>query len=258
MKNILCFDASMACTLMINEAEDGNSIHFEITTDDNTNQTLEILVNGVTTSVPLASGTKNEYELGTEFWDFGDTTGIRLVNDEYESEYHFITFPEVINTDSTVFYVSPNHYTMKGSFDVEQAVGDLQEVTEEQQEEIESLNMRLLEYILPTNTDTSAISDGSSSTVMEFQFNVTQDGTQVSFASCLSFEVETTVDQATLTYGDCVLTVTLKIDGTTAASFDETYGDGDHVLTLSFFMQSVSAGNHAFTVALAPAGGTIS
>lgn len=258
MKNILYFNNTMECVLLVNEAEEGNTIWLEIETDASTNPTLEILIDETTTTVDLEASTNNEYQLTTEYWNYGGTTSFRLVNDDYTSDYIVLNFPEVINTDSSLYFTSAEHYSMQGSFNVQQAVEDLQETDADQQIQIDDISLKILEYILPTSTSTSAIADGSNSNVLTFEFNNTQSGAKTSFYSCLNFTVATTVDSSTDTYGDCTLTVTFKLDGTTIATLTETYGDGSKVLMLNYLLQNLNEGNHTFIVNFAVAGGSIS
>ena len=103
MKNILQFDENFDVVLLVNEAAEANSIWLEVRTNDSTNQELEVMIDGDTAVIALASETVNKVELTNSYWNFGGTTSVRLVNDDTESEYVVIVFPEIITTDSALF-----------------------------------------------------------------------------------------------------------------------------------------------------------
>ena len=259
MKNIICFNNQMEHYLVINEEQEGNSVWFEIDCDENTGQELQIMSGEITVTVSLTSGVKNTYQLITAYWNYGDVTQFRLVNDDFEGEWLTLRFPRIIDTDASVFWdAGDEEYKLQGAFNVLQSVEELQSENESQQALINDLQIRVLSYILPSSVSTSAIPDGSSSNVLIFKFNNTQDGANMTLGACLSFETETTVDSATETYGDCLLTINFVLDGNIVGMMQQSYGGGKQILTLNYLVQSLDAGDHTFIVNFATSGGSIS
>lgn len=101
-----------------------------------------------------------------------------------------------------------------------------------------------------------SIADGSSRVVLSFSFHVKNTSAIVALHTSINFEVETTVTSGV--YHDCELTVTIAVDGTTAETFEQTYGDGNQILTLIYKLaDGLTVGDHTLTVTLAPVGGSI-
>lgn len=257
MKNMLFFDNEFSAELLVNEAKEGNTIWITVDTDENLNQTLEILVGETTTSIDLLSNQPNEVELQYGLWALGATTQIRLTNDNYTSEYVVLTFPEIIDTDSSLYLTSQNHYSMKGSFNVEKEIENLQDTTEDQQVQIDDIEIKILEYILPASTNISPIADGDNSDVISFEFYAQDDGANISFYSCLNVSIETSVDDTTQTYEDCDIAITFLLDGVSIATMHESSGDCDKVLCLNYLRQNIPKGNHNFVINIAATGGSI-
>lgn len=257
MKNALYFDNLFECVLLVNEAREGNTIWLEVETDAHADQTLEILIGEELTTISLTSSTKNAVQLMPALWNLGGTTQVRLSNANYVSEYVVLKFPTVINTDSSLYYTSEGHYSMQGSFDVQQEIEDLHDTDQEQQIQLDDVTLKVLEFILPVRQRASGISDGSNSDVLEFELNTEISNAVAMFSSSLNFEVSTTYDSDTDTYHDCVVTVTFKLDGTTLGTMQETYGDGKKILTMNYSLPALGEGNHLFVVNLAPVGGSL-
>lgn len=258
MKNVLCFNHIFEYELLINEAREGNSIWVEVVTDEKADQELEIMVGEDLTTIPLASSQRNVVEVEAELWNLGGITRIRLSNASFVSQYADISFPEVINTDSAIYQNAAQSYVMQGSFDVKQAVEDLQDASAEQQAQIEDISLNLLAYVMPKQKSTNSIPDGSNNDVLRFEFTNSRNAAKVTFTSCLNFYVATTVDQVTEAFDDCTITVTYRLDGTDVATLTETAGDGNKILTLNYMIEDLATGNHVFVVNLAAAGGSIS
>ena len=197
-------------------------------------------------------------QVSTALWNYGGQIAIKLVNDDTESDEIIIEFPNIITTDASLFLSEYRTYTMQGAFDVVQEVESLKETNQSQQEEIQDIRVKMLEYITPSTQSTSQINDGSSNTILTFEFFCSVNETIISFNSCVQFNVSTTEDIPNEIFGDCTLTINFVLDSVIVKTFDQTYGDGDHVLTLNYLLQNLSSGNHVFGVVLALAGGTIS
>ena len=114
MKNVLYFDHQLNLRLLTNEEADDNSIWIAIETDAFANQTLEVVVNGATTSYSLESSTATETQIPDSLWATGGDTTFRLTNASYTAEYQKITFPEVLTTDAALYEVSDGAYKLQG------------------------------------------------------------------------------------------------------------------------------------------------
>lgn len=100
-----------------------------------------------------------------------------------------------------------------------------------------------------------SIADGSSRAIMSFGFSANQDNALVMMYATINFEVETTVSSGV--YYDCEVTVTLALDSTTIETLEQTYGDGNQILTIIHKLENLTVGDHTLTVTLAPVGGSI-
>lgn len=124
--------------------------------------------------------------------------------------------------------------------------------------EIKSLNEKTIDYLLPTTRDTSDIADGSNSDVLIFEFYSNKEDEKTSFYSCMTYDVETSADAQTETYGDYTLTAQIYLDGVSMETAVESGGDGHRITMLNYLMQGLTKGNHTFTVTFAVSGGSIS
>lgn len=124
--------------------------------------------------------------------------------------------------------------------------------------EIKSLNEKTIDYLLPTTRDTSDIADGSNSDVLIFEFYSNKEDEKTSFYSCMTYDVETSADAQTETYGDYTLTAQIYLDGVSMETAVESGGDGHRITMLNYLMQGLTKGNHTFTVTFAVSGGAIS
>lgn len=114
MKNTLYFDNQLNLRLLSNEEDDLNTVWIAIETDSNANQTLQILLNGQTTSIALDSSTATDTEIPASLWALGGDTQFRLVNSSFTSEYQSINFPEILTTDAALYEVSEGSYRLQG------------------------------------------------------------------------------------------------------------------------------------------------
>ena len=120
MKNTLFLDQEFNPVLLKNEEADAqdmrNAIFLHFTTTDATNQELQISLRGAVFTVELDPETEYNYQLLGLYWATGATTSIRLTNDDYTSDYVYITFDEIISTDAALQEVedTPRSYYLQG------------------------------------------------------------------------------------------------------------------------------------------------
>ena len=254
MKNIVYFDHELNELLLVNEENDVNSIWIGIKTDANTNQKIVVSAKGGTTIFQIASSGDTLTEVPVSLWGLGNKTSFKLINDGFTSDDVDILFPDVLNTDSSLYRMTDEElvnltYSMQGAFNEKQAIEDLEET-------IDGLLTKVLEYILPAATDNSTIEDGEENEVLIFKFNVaTQDSAKISFYSCLNYLIRTSVNQAI--YGDCTATIEYYLDGEKIETLTETYGDGLKIRTLNYLLQNLARGNHIFIIKFSMSGGGI-
>ena len=120
MKNTLYLDETFAPELLVNEESDPgsrrNTVYFRFRTTEATNQRLEITVRFAAYTIDLTPETDYDYELIGRFWATGSVTSVRLLNDEFTSEYIYLIFPEILSTDAALQEVDAenNEYQMFG------------------------------------------------------------------------------------------------------------------------------------------------
>lgn len=120
---------------------------------------------------------------------------------------------------------------------------------------IEELRESAIRFLFPTLIDDSAISDGDSNTVLQWDYECA-DGAEIAIHATIGFEIETTAT-ANVSYTDAELTVTLKLDGTAFESYTETYGDGEHTLTINHIITMEVDGIHTITAEISMSGGDL-
>lgn len=258
MKNTIYLGSNMSRILLKNEANEVNSIILKITTDNTANPRLEISTKSIDETVPLIAGQENTYSLPSTLWYHDNHTTITLRNDQGVAGEITIAFPVTINNDASIRIVSAFAYELKVTFNETEAIEDLQEVTESQQEQLDQVQAQVPVFVYPKRTSTAAITDGTNKNVITFDFNVTEQTADVAFCVFLTFEAETTVNTTNETYTDLNITVTYTLDGTDVAIVRKTYGDGDEFLALDHMFRNVANGNHTLVVNIAAAGGGIS
>lgn len=123
MKNTLFLDDTFTPELLENEEaladETRNTIWLRFTTSAATNQKLQITMRSTLYDIPIASSREYDYQLVGQFWPAGGVTSIRLTNDEFTSEYIYITFPDIISTDAALQEVEDGNqeYYLQGKTD---------------------------------------------------------------------------------------------------------------------------------------------
>ena len=252
MKNVIYFEPDLDAVLLVNEEQVGNTIILNIITDDTENQKLGIMKGDTALDdIELESSAENVVELSSTAWALGKITTIGLFkgDDEDPVATVAIRFPEILNTDSTLSGGNGT-YTMQGSSSSDYILQQLQE-------QILTLSAQAVEYILPESIDITTISDGSTHSVLTFEFESKQEDEKVSFYSQMTYDIETAVDAVNEVYTDCNITVTYKVDGTTLGISHQAYGDGDKILTLNYLLSGFSIGNHSFVVQITVEGGTL-
>lgn len=252
MKNLIVFEPDLDAVLLVNEEQVGNSILFNITTDDAADQRL-VITKGETAQpdIELESDAENSVILPNTTWQLGGTTTVQLFKgeDEEPTATIRIEFPDILDTDSTLSG-SAGFYKMQGSASFQQQIISLQE-------QLENISSQVVDYIKPTSIDQTPISDGSNHDIMTFEFYSSTEGEISSFYSLLNYEVETTVGTGDI-YGDCTITFTFTLDGTVKATLMISGGDCYKETMLNFLLENLSKGNHTFVVNMAVSGGSIS
>ena len=252
MKNVVYFEPDLNAVLLVNEEQVGNSIILHITTDDAENQKLGIMKDQTALDdIDLESDAENVVELASTAWALGKITTIGLFKGESEDPVATAAFrfPEILNTDSTLSGGN-GVYTMQGSSSTDYLLEQLQE-------QILTLSAQAVEYILPESIDVSTISDGSTHSILTFEFESKQEDEKVSFYAQMTYDIETAVDAVNEIYTDCNITVTYKVDGQTLGISHQTYGDGDKILTLNYLLSNFPIGNHSFVVQITVDGGAL-
>lgn len=123
MKNTLFLDADFRPELLENEetteSETRNTIWLRFTTSDAANQKLQITMRSTLYEIPIAASTEHNYQLVGQFWPAGGVTSIRLTNDDFTSEYIYITFPDIISTDAALQEIEDGNqeYYLQGKTD---------------------------------------------------------------------------------------------------------------------------------------------
>ena len=158
MKNSIYFDETFAPVLLVNEESDPNaarnSVWLIFRTSTGANPYLEINVRGTQYTEELDPETSYKYQLAGLYWGAGGATSIRLVAGGVASDYIYITFPEIINTDAALQEVenTDRRYYLQGKTD---------ETTELRSETIKYENgrdytignqmQRIIEFIFASN-----------------------------------------------------------------------------------------------------------
>lgn len=126
MKNSIYFDETFAPVLLVNEESDPNgtrnTIWLVFQTGDGSDPYLEINVKSVQYTVTLDAETSYNYQLAGLYWAVGGATSIRLVAGGVASEYIYITFPEIINTDAALQEIenTDRRYYIQGKDDIKE------------------------------------------------------------------------------------------------------------------------------------------
>lgn len=139
----------------------------------------------------------------------------------------------------------------KSSDNSKEIAGDRARTEEKLKETNEKIDEITYDYVEPQVKRTDPIGDGEDAIVMEIYFVLAASG-KVRFGSTIN--LETLKDGTDLVH----LHVTYGIDGSQQTALVQYYDDGNHILTLDFLTQSLSAGSHVFAVAFGVTGGTVS
>ena len=148
---------------------------------------------------------------------------------------------------------NPNAKDTNGS--VSRAISGINQTVTANTKNIEELKQSAIVFLLPTQTDDDPIDDGDSNTVATWVIQCAE-GAEVAIHFTLGFEVETTA-VADTSYGDAELTAIIKVDGTTEETLTETYGDGEHILTINHIMTMATEGIHEITIDVSMSGGDL-
>ena len=121
---------------------------------------------------------------------------------------------------------------------------------------IEELKQSAIKFLLPTEINTDPISDGETNQILQWDYQ-NAEGAEVAIFATIAFDIATTYTADT-TYGDAELTLVLKLDGTTFETYTQTYGDGDHILTINHIIVMEVDGIHSITAEITMSGGDLS
>lgn len=138
---------------------------------------------------------------------------------------------------------------------VSKSLSGIRSTVTQQSKSIEELKESAIKFLLPSMVRTDPITDGNTNQILEWDFQ-NAEGAEIAIHATLNFEIETTV--ANDVYTDAELTFTLKLDGTTFETYTQTYGDGDHILTISHIITMEVDGIHSITAEISMNGGGLS
>lgn len=193
---------------------------------------------------------------GLPFFEVGDTLECTVSSAGYGVD----TFLILSRSISGVQFCRDT-YESRGTQNQSEYITDVQaqvNVLKRTANELKNLSTKIVDYILPTEIEESNISDGSNSNVLTFEFYNSAENEKSSFYSMINFEVETTANLQSDSFGDCILTISFILDGQTKEVITQTYGDGNEVIMLNYLLDNLSKGNHLFIVKFALSGGSIS
>lgn len=140
---------------------------------------------------------------------------------------------------------------------INESVTTISESVTNIESEITSLATKVaINYIFPYQINTGGIADGGDAYVLRFRFKCDREGDTVAFYSMITFAVVTTY--ADDTYNDCNISVSYYLDDTLTDTSNQSYGDGNAIITLNGCMTNPGAGEHTFDVKFAVTGGSIS
>jgi hypothetical protein len=148
---------------------------------------------------------------------------------------------------------NPNAKDTNGS--VTRSLNGLTQTVIQNTVSIEELKQSAIKFLLPTSTNDNPISDGETNEIIQWVFECAE-GAEIAVSATVAFYVATTAVTDT-SYGDALCTITYKMDGTDIEEYTETYGDGDHVLTLSHILTMALAGIHTLSVEITMNGGDL-
>lgn len=112
------------------------------------------------------------------------------------------------------------------------------------------------QYPLPTDTPPGLpIGDGDSAEVLRWEFEVTQEKAPAAVHAIIETHVETLDENDT--YTDCSVNIEVRGDGALIATWDEVYGDGEHLIETDVIKKYFETGDHVITVKITPNGGNL-
>ena len=196
-----------------------NTVWLIFSTGSGTDPYLEINVKNTRYTVALEPDTAYNYQLAGSYWADGGVTSIRLVAGGVASEYIYITFPEIINTDAALQEVenADLRYYMQGKSD---------EATELRSQTIKYANGR--DYYIGWQLQR----------VIEFVFASSFAGSTALLTATICFTASGIAEEANVT-------VRFRVNRT----FDEifvpvqTIRNGKHILTLCYPVSGITPTN---------------
>lgn len=207
MKNTIYLTSAFAFELLENIEDDLNYINIHLKTTMESNQQIEVVIRGVTHFFPLQSGVESEVSIPSTLWALGSTTGVRLVNDSFVSDWIYLTFPDTLQTDALLEQTDNTHFYMQG-----------------QSSEEQELKMQIITY---QNGSAFIITDLTQ--IVHIAFATVIENTQALFNATINLLAQNVTDTA-------LVTVRMRVNN----EFDEVFiprqnlKDGYHVLTISY------------------------
>lgn len=112
------------------------------------------------------------------------------------------------------------------------------------------------QYPLPTDTPPGLpIEGGDSAEILRWEFEVTQEKAPAAVHAIIDTHVETLDDDDT--YTDCSVNIEVRGDGALIATWDEVYGDGEHLIEIDVIKKYFETGDHVITVKITPNDGNL-
>lgn len=131
---------------------------------------------------------------------------------------------------------------------VSKSLGAVQSTVASHTKDITELKESGIRFLLPSYTSIAPINDGQDNDVAEWTIECAE-GAEIAIVATLDLEIET---QST-----AEVTATIKIENIPIETYVGTYGEGEHVLTISHLLTMEVAGIYTITLELAIDGGDI-
>ena len=214
MKNTIFLTSAFTFELLENAEDNLNYIILNFDTSAALNQEIQVVYKSVTYRTQVASSSHIEFEVPSTLWALGGSTAVRLVNDQVTSEYIYLTFPDVLQTDAFLEQQDANHFFMNGQEDIE-----------------EKLKMQIITY-----QNGRAYNITTLQQVCHIGFAAVIEGTQALFNVTINLDIANA--------NNCLVTARIRVN----RDFDEVFipkqslQNGHHVLTISYPMINVDQG----------------
>lgn len=155
---------------------------------------------------------------------------------------------DIIVTHTT--FTANNSTTIKGVGDTDSVVYNVGKTITANDLTSTIINMSS-KFLVPSLTDTSAISDGTNLDMITWTFDA--EGGIVIANVMMNYTVAVTTPGT-----DCTVTYTWELDGTTVDTQTATYGDGDVIENLTYLLSGMTKGVHILVLNVGASGGGLS